>query len=997
MFHSKAFIACLHFIFISLATTFPQRESQLKICGYKSCNPVKEGMINVHLVPHTHDDVGWLKTVDQYYYGAKTKIQNAGVQYILDSVIQELLKDPSRRFIYVEMAFFWRWWHEQSNNMKHVVQNLVNEGRLEFILGGWCMNDEATTHYSAIIDQHTLGFDVLSSIFGDCARPRVAWQIDPFGHSKEMASLFAQMGFDGLFFGRADYQDIFNRFLKKQLEMVWKANKNLGDTADLFTGVLLNGYNPPPGFCFDELCTDDPIMDDRRLGEYNLDAKIDLFTLWVKFQSLSLKTTHIMLTMGSDFQYSNANAWFKNMDKLMYHINQRQSNGSKLNLLYSTPSCYLYHVNKANVTWTQKTDDFFPYADRPNSFWTGYFTSRPSLKKYVRDTSSFFQTCRHLDVFGELYNHIQIFRLWDALSIAQHHDAVSGTEKQAVANDYALRLSVGTHGCQSVLNAAYKKMMPKTQTVFPDQLFCPLLNISSCYATENMKEFTLTMYNPLAQDVADYIRLPVYSDSYIVYGPNLKPISSQVISIDTATKRIPERGESIANYELIFQFQIPSLGFATFFIQTNKNKNKETTSKVTSIQQGEDFELNNGLVSISFDAATARMKKFGNLQSNIFTTLKQNYLYYIGHAGNNSNPDVQASNNYIFRPVNDVPTSISGGTHVKTLLIKGNCVQEVHQVFSPWVTQSVRLYKGQNYVEVEWTVGPIPIHDKQGKEIIVRYDSDQNTNKTFYTDANGRQILERRLNYRPTWSLQQSEPVAGNYFPINTKMFIRDVNKDIQLTLLTDRSQGGSSLQDGQMELMLHRRLLFDDGRGVGEPLNETGVDGCGLIVRGKHYIYLDRKEPSTVFHRQQAVEIFFKPTVSFSELKTSPQNWSSIFHTQWQAIKSHVPPNVNLLTLQQWGRHKLLIRLEHIFEKNEGPLSKPATISLSDFFISYNITSVEEMVLGANLKLSDLHRLKWHTNNKFPDVHIKSHHSLNVTLYPMEIRTFIVVFNKGK
>ena len=40
----------------------------------------------------------------------------------------------------------------------------------------------------------------------------------------------------------------------------------------------------------------------------------------------------------------------------------------------------------------------------------------------------------------------------EAMGIAQHHDAVSGTEKQEVAFDYAMRLSEGIDsavvGCQ---------------------------------------------------------------------------------------------------------------------------------------------------------------------------------------------------------------------------------------------------------------------------------------------------------------------------------------------------------------------------------------------------------------------------------------------------------------------------------------------------------------------------------------------------------------------
>ncbi len=57
------------------------------------------------------------------------------------------------------------------------------------------MNDEAATHYNSIIDQHSLGAEFLRDQFGECGRPKIGWQIDPFGHSREQASVFAQVLF----------------------------------------------------------------------------------------------------------------------------------------------------------------------------------------------------------------------------------------------------------------------------------------------------------------------------------------------------------------------------------------------------------------------------------------------------------------------------------------------------------------------------------------------------------------------------------------------------------------------------------------------------------------------------------------------------------------------------------------------------------------------------------------------------------------------------------
>lgn len=120
--------------------------------------------MNVHLVPHSHDgtkilphivgvidhislaDVGWLKTVDQYYYGGKNNvflaltffmktliilannsIQRAAVQYIYDSVLEELWKDPSKTFVSVEMEFFHHWWSEQSDKQKQKMIKLIEK------------------------------------------------------------------------------------------------------------------------------------------------------------------------------------------------------------------------------------------------------------------------------------------------------------------------------------------------------------------------------------------------------------------------------------------------------------------------------------------------------------------------------------------------------------------------------------------------------------------------------------------------------------------------------------------------------------------------------------------------------------------------------------------------------------------------------------------------------------------------------------------------------
>uniref|UniRef100_A0A8C1IWA1 Alpha-mannosidase n=1 Tax=Cyprinus carpio TaxID=7962 RepID=A0A8C1IWA1_CYPCA len=920
----------------------------------QSCPATNPSMLNVHLVPHTHDDVGWLKTVDQYYYGVivfsdRNNIQHAGVQYILDSVIDQLQKDPARRFIYVETAFFYRWWKQQNQSTQRIVTQLVNEGRLEFINGGWCMSDEATTHYSAVIDQMTLGLRFLNDTFGECGRPRVAWHIDPFGHAREHASIFAQMGYDGFFFGRLDYQDKARRMKTKEMEMLWRASESLTPPlADLFTGVLPNGYNPPEGFCWDQSCNDAPIRDDPDLEDYNVDEIVQKFLNASYRQAGFYKANHIIMTMGSDFQYENANLWYKNMDKLIKYVNALQAKGSKVNVLYSTPSCYLQELNLANLTWPLKTDDFFPYADDAHDFWTGYFTSRPALKLYERLSNSRLQTCNQLEVLGGPKSKSGPFGEGDsdtmskAMGVAQHHDAVSGTEKQHVAYDYARRLATGWAHCEVLVRNSLAILSGSEAP----RVFCENLNISVCPLTESSHKFSMNVYNPLGRTVSWPVRLPVNGSVYSVTDANGRAVDSQVGNVFISLKC------TCYIYDMKSSCLLPLLSVS----------------------------INNK--SVTFDETTGLLSSLTNLETNQTIQLTQNFYWYNASAGNNKESP-QTSGAYIFRPNSSDPFVINKTAETQIVTVSST-VQEVTQWFSPWVSQVVRLYEGHRELELEWTVGPVPVADGLGKEVITRLDTDIKSSDYFYTDSNGREVLERRKDYRPTWELKQTEPVAGNYYPINSRAYIKDDKH--QLTVVTDRSQGASSLYNGSLEIMLHRRLLYDDYRGVGEPLSEPGDFSDGLVARGRLLLTFTPPDTAADVHRPLAQGMVLQPLLSFQDGTPSANT-----KLEFSGLQTDLPPAVHLLTLSQWDEDTVLIRLEHQYQAKESKThSQPVTVNLQKLFSTLDVLGASEMSLGANQWKEDMDRLQWNTSKPLP-LSAKDPSPWEVTLNPMEIRTFLL------
>lgn len=127
----------------------------------------------MHVCPHSHDDVGWLKTVDQYFYGEKNYIQRTNVNVEYSSVTAALLDNPLRKFMVVEIKFFKMWWDLQTDDLRNKVRGLVRNKQLEFVNAGWSMHDEACPIYEDMIDNMMYGHDFVLKEFGE--KPRIGW------------------------------------------------------------------------------------------------------------------------------------------------------------------------------------------------------------------------------------------------------------------------------------------------------------------------------------------------------------------------------------------------------------------------------------------------------------------------------------------------------------------------------------------------------------------------------------------------------------------------------------------------------------------------------------------------------------------------------------------------------------------------------------------------------------------------------------------------------
>ncbi|GMP34294.1 hypothetical protein CsSME_00007221 [Camellia sinensis var. sinensis] len=521
------------------------------------------------------------------------------------------------------------------------------------------------------------------------------------------------------------------------------------------------------------------------------------------------------------------------------------------------------------------------------------------------------------------------------------------------------------------------------------------------------------VYNSLGWKRDDVVRIPVINKNVIVQDSSGKEVESQLVPIANVslgmrsylvTAYVGKSPSANPTYWLAFTASVPPLGFSTYVISTTKRTAStsvtQTSYKVTG-SQNDTIEVGPGNLKLIYSANEGKLTQYVNTRSLVKSSMEQSYSYYSAYDGSQDLEYFQASGAYVFRPNGSFPIASKG--QITFTVLRGPIFDEVHQSFGSWIHQITRVYKEKEHAEVEFTVGPIPIDDGIGKEIVTQVTTAMKSNKTFYTDSSGRDFLERIRDYRADWNLEVNQPVAGNYYPINLGIYMKDDSKEF--SILVDRSVGGSSIVDGQLELMLHRRLLNDDSKGVAEALNETVCihDKCtGLTVQGKYYLRIDPLGEGAKWRRPFGQEIYSPFLLAFTE--QDGDKWTNFQVPTFSGMDPSysLPENIAMITLQELVDRKVLLRLAHLYEVGEDKdLSVTSSVELKKMFPDKKINKITEMSLSANQEREEMlkKRLVWKVEGaRDEEFKVLRGGPVNpikqvVELTPMEIRTFVIDF----
>ncbi|PHT56477.1 Alpha-mannosidase [Capsicum baccatum] len=253
---------------------------------------------------------------------------------------------------------------------------------------------------------------------------------------------------------------------------------------------------------------------------------------------------------------------------------------------------------------------------------------------------------------------------------------------------------------------------------------------------------------------------------------------------------------------------------------------------------------------------------------------------------------------------------------------------------------------------------------------------------------------------RPQRSIVK-QPYLAFLLEVNLGMYITD-NKS-ELSVLVDRATGGASIKDGEIELMLHRRLVADDSRGVGEDLEETVCVGStcdGLTVRGNYYMGIHKNGDGSRWRRTTGQEIYSPLVLAFGH--ENQKEWKASHTTKGTIMNPNysLPPNVALITLQELDNGGVLIRLAHLYEAGEdADYSTKTKVQLKEMFAGKRIKAIKETSLSANQGKNEMKKMTWNVEHdscseatpiRGGPVNMSN---LIVELGPMEIRTFLVKF----